>query len=170
MGKRGLKRSVEGLTLPVGPGDIHALQNYDEFVISSMPSCRRRQAWDTVCNGMVMLSDFSGWDSWREGMQPTLDRLAKLMELPPPIASFVRSCDHGKLQQEALTWISLERTDGGMCLFSALDSRLPLAVQQWLQERRDEWDADPEHTADAVKSICQRMETGFSLRIKHAIV
>ena len=82
--------------------------------------------------GLFFATDYSGYESPREGLRIQLAKLCQIMVVPSLAVHFVRSCDQGKLQQKVLLEQSKQFTDCEACVFGDIDERLDAIAKQWV--------------------------------------
>lgn len=85
-------------------------------------------------NGALAVTDYSGFDSPKEGFRIFLPRLADLMGTKFGEVHWVRSCDWGALQQKVLTQQSHLLHDGAACVFADINERVDPVAAGWCDE------------------------------------
>ena len=101
---------------PAGPQNAVEANGWLAFLVSRLGGVMVDRVIRNFEHGVCGYSDFSGFDSWRVGV-------GKLFKLVSPSCEmhFLRACDVGFLQQDALRWLSFELDRGKACLLSRLD-------------------------------------------------
>ena len=105
---------------PAGPQNAVEANGWLAFLVSRLGGVMVDRVIRNFEHGVCGYSDFSGFDSWRVGV-------GKLFKMVSPSCEmhFLRACDVGFLQQDALRWLSFELDRGKACLFPNLADRLP---------------------------------------------
>jgi hypothetical protein len=96
-------------------------------------------------DGLISLSDYSGYDAVRESLRHCTDFIA---HGAPPIVH-VRSCDKGRIQQRFLTMMSDKADEGKSCVFANLEDRIPATIIRWLDAAMPSKDSSKEEAARA---------------------
>ena len=110
------ERIVDDLLLPHGVGDSEA-------------RARRLQRW--VANGLLGMSEFSGWDSQKEALRLAAIRYEELNGPNSFQWQWVRGCDIDPVACELLTRTSID--DGGFrCVFNSIEDRLKPELKEVL--------------------------------------
>ena len=117
-----------------GPETLQDLMRWDfryANILANSPKIS--QLKDNLGRGLLVATDFSGYDAPRECLRMMMSALASVLKVPLN-AKVVRSCDWSKPQQQCLMLQSENMDDGGACVFQDLLDRLPEEYRDWIRE------------------------------------
>ena len=124
-------KTARALELPLGPATVDELYKWPERVAVALTVDELHRIQNLLLTKMVVTSDFSGMDCYREAMEITLSAVENqfAMKLPPNCMRFARTCDFSKLTQKVLVAYSKQckRDDHDQpssCVFNELNDRL----------------------------------------------
>ena len=118
-----------------GPCDLQGLLAWPQRVAEQLwktgnedeSSCRRRVFQAHLDVGLVAVSDFSGWDSQREGLAKLITEFERMQGLSGCQPWWVRAADLGVFPQKFLKEVALKQGSEA-CVFQNVCDRLP---QDW---------------------------------------
>lgn len=83
--------------------------------------------------GIVVSSDFSGYESPREGLRILLSAMQHKFEVDPEGVRFLRSSDIGAVQRYCLQLQNETFDNGASCIFGNILDRLSPEVRRWVE-------------------------------------
>ena len=104
---------------------------------------------DNLKQGLLISTDFSGYDAPRECLRVMLGALSDAAQVELPAAFVARSCDYGNPQKRCLM-LQSDMYDGGAgCVFSDLHDRLSEEHRSWIAAAGPLKGMKPEEARDA---------------------
>ena len=93
------------------------------------------QAMDAMSSGMLLSTDYSGFDFPKEAIRVAVAALEKAEGKCNPEIKFVRACDWGEVQQRVLKKQSEVIDGSACCVFKSINDRLPAIATQWIMQQ-----------------------------------
>ena len=130
-----------------GPETLQELMQWDFRYANILANSRKISLLkENLSRGLLVGTDFSGYDAPRECMRVMMSALTSVLKVPLAAAKVVRSCDWSKPQQQCLMLQSENMDDGAACVFQNVLDRLPEEHRAWVRE------AGPDKTMEVTEA------------------
>ena len=122
-----------------GPESEKELAQWDSFIAERlMERGLAHQAVTTLAHGVVVHSDYSGFDFSREAIRLAVPMLAEKCGVAAPMVKHLRSADWGVLQQNVLKKQARLLDDGDTCVMKDFSERMHPDAQNWIDSAMPE--------------------------------
>lgn len=124
-------QSARAMEHPPGPESVQELYKWPDHVAAAMTEDESLRLRELLERKIVVCSDYSGQDCYREALEVLVVALERRFSWPLPqdCLRFGRACDNERLPQKVLMAMSSKFDDSKSCVFSDLLDRLtPVAL------------------------------------------
>ena len=152
--------------LPPGPATLKELYLWPTTLARSLTCEEAARVRDLLKDGVIITSDYSGQDTYREALTVGLIAISQQhsLDLDPELLRFVRSCDYAEAPRKVLSGLCRKLDPKGAkgCVLDCMNNRLVTEACRFLDSAQPEQHMSKQAKAAAYEEIGKWLDDNSS--------